>query len=178
MIISLIGYRATGKTTVGCLLADRLGWTCVDTDEEIQQLAGKSIRQIFAEDGEDRFRDYETRVIQQLTRRHKLVLALGGGAILRAENRHAICLAGPVIWLSAATDTIQRRLAADPHTTAQRPSLTGSSPLDEVERVLQQRIPWYTECADRRIETDQLSPREIVDAILSELGLAEAARNG
>ena len=90
MIISLIGYRATGKTTVAMLLAERLGWTCVDTDDEIQRLAGVSIQSIFETSCEPVFRDYESRVIAELTRRHKLVLSLGGGAVMRDENRRAI----------------------------------------------------------------------------------------
>ena len=75
VIIALMGYRATGKSTVGQLLADRLGWTCVDTDVEVQRLVGSSIRDIFQHEGEAKFRQYESQVIQQLTRRHKLVLA-------------------------------------------------------------------------------------------------------
>ncbi len=74
MIISLIGYRATGKSTIAQLLANRLNWSCVDTDVEIQNLARKAIRDIFQQEGESRFRRFESDVIRHLTRRHKLVL--------------------------------------------------------------------------------------------------------
>ena len=171
MIISLIGYRGTGKTTVGMLLADRLGWACIDSDRQIQETVGKSIRQIFDEDGEAAFRDWESRVITELTRRHKLVLALGGGAVLRESNRRAIQVAGPVVWLSADARTIQERLQADPETFRQRPSLTGLSPVDEVSRVLAERLPIYQQAADVTIETDAKSPKEIVDVIIERLEL-------
>ena len=173
MIISLVGYRGTGKTTVGLLLADRLGWSCVDTDQQVQETVGKSIRQIFAEDGESTFRDWESRVIADLTRRHKLVLALGGGSILREENRRAIQVAGTVVLLSAAPATIQARLIADPETFGQRPSLTGLSPSDEVLKVLTERLPLYQSVADRTIETDHRTPSEIVDDIISQFELGQ-----
>lgn len=173
MIVSLIGYRATGKTTVGMLLAERLGWSCVDTDQRIQQLAGKSVRQIFEVDGEASFRDWETRVIEDLTRRHKLVLALGGGAILREQNRRAIQVAGPVVWLSASAEEIRARLAADPETFRQRPSLTGAAPWDEVDAVLAVRLPLYEATADFVVHTEGRPPRQIVEEILGHLRLPD-----
>ncbi len=84
--IALIGYRATGKSTVARLLADALGWQCVDTDDEIQQRAGKTISGIFAEQGEEAFRDLETAVIRENAQRSSCVLTLGGGAVLRRKT--------------------------------------------------------------------------------------------
>lgn len=171
MIVSLIGYRATGKTTVGHLLSERLGWSFVDTDEQIQQDVGKSIRQIFELDGEDVFRQYETQVIRRLVRRHKLVLSLGGGAVLLPENRQLIGGAGPVIWLTAQPATIRARLLDDPQTQFTRPTLTSGSAAEEVERVLAERMPIYEACADRTVAVDTRTPREIVDTIMAELEL-------
>ncbi len=171
MVISLIGYRATGKTTVGSLLAERLGWTCFDTDVQLQHWVGKSIREIFAEEGEAKFREYEAQVVRDLARRHKVVLALGGGAVLRPENRQAIRVAGPVVWLTAEPATIQARLADDPETQRLRPPLSTGSAVDEVQRVLAERLPIYQACADCVVNTDGKSPRELVDAILAELDL-------
>jgi len=94
MILTLIGYRATGKTTLGRLLAQRLGWDWIDADVEIERRADKSIGQIFADDGEPAFRDLEARVIADLCRRDRLVLAAGGGAPLRPESRMAMREAG------------------------------------------------------------------------------------
>jgi shikimate kinase len=171
MIISLIGYRATGKSTVGQLLAQRLGWSCVDTDLEVQQQAGKSIREIFQQEGEPRFRDYEAQVIQRLTRRHKLVLAVGGGAVLREENRLALSMAGPVVWLAASPAIIRQRLQGDPQTASQRPALTAGSAADEIEQVLQARLPVYQAAADITIDTQEQTPGEIVERILAALDL-------
>jgi shikimate kinase len=169
----LIGYRATGKTTVGCLLAERLGWTCVDTDDHIQREVGKSVRQIFEQEGEASFRDYETAAIGSLARGHKLVLTVGGGAVLRAENRRAIATAGPVVWLDASVATIHQRLIADTQTALQRPALTDLSQRDEIERLVGERQPIYAACADVRIDTDGLTPRQVTDAILARLDLSE-----
>lgn len=90
MNIILIGYRATGKTTVARLLSEQLGWPWVDLDVEIERLAGKSIAQIFAEDGEPAFRDLESQVVADFCARQGWIIAAGGGAPLRMENRQAM----------------------------------------------------------------------------------------
>jgi shikimate kinase len=104
--IFLIGYRGTGKTSVARQLADRLKFDCVDADVDIEGRAGKSIVAIFREDGEAAFRDVETVIVGELSRRRRAVIALGGGAVLRETNRQAIRAAGPVVWLTASVDTI------------------------------------------------------------------------
>src|SRR3954468_14693913 len=116
--IFLIGYRGTGKTSVARELAARLGYDWIDADEIVEQEAGKTIATIFAEDGEAAFRDWESRVVDELSRRRRTVVALGGGAVLREENRKAIAAVAPVVWLTAAVDTILTRLAADPGTSS------------------------------------------------------------
>ena len=175
MLIALTGYRGTGKTTVGQLLAERLGWRCVDTDAEIEALAGQSIRQLFDNDEEERFRDLESQVIHHLTRQHKLVLALGGGAVLREDNRQALSVAGPVVWLRAAPDTIFRRICDDPISTQQRPNLTQQGGLSEIEQLLKERLPIYESCADCTIDTDEMTPAQIADAILDALDIPPQA---
>ena len=176
MVISFVGYRATGKTTVAMLLAERLVWRGMDTDAEIQRLAGQSIRAIFANQGEAKFRDYESQVIHKLTRRHKVVLSLGGGAVMREQNRQALAVAGPVIWLAASAETICCRLENDPNTQHQRPSLTGRAPDEEVRQVLKQRIPIYSAIADLTVQTDALTPSQIVDRVMADLDLSPATR--
>ena len=155
MIVSLIGYRGTGKTTVGYLLAEKLGWTCIDTDAQIEHDARASIRQIFESQGEERFRDYETAVISKLLQRHKLVLALGGGAILREKNRNAITMAGPVVWLKASVEELHRRISDDATSSTQRPNLTADGGITEIANVLQMRTPIYQACADCEIDTQK-----------------------
>ena len=93
MNLVLIGYRATGKSETARLLAQRLGWEWVDADAEIEARAGKTIAKIFADDGEQAFRDAESRVVAELAVRDRTVLALGGGAVLREENRRALWIA-------------------------------------------------------------------------------------
>ena len=147
MRIVLIGYRATGKTTVARHLAARLKWDWGDADVEIERQAGKSIARIFAEDGEPAFRDLEARVIAELCGREKFVLAAGGGAPLREESRCAMRQSGHVVWLTAAPATILARMTADATTAQRRPSLTQHPPLEEIVRLLGRREPVYRESA-------------------------------
>src|SRR5262245_55571035 len=99
-LVSLIGYRGTGKTTVAKLVAERLGWRWKDADDVLESRAGMSIKDIFAQGGEAAFRDWETSVVQDLTQLDQTVLALGGGVVLRPANREAI-RRGWVVWLTA-----------------------------------------------------------------------------
>src|SRR5262245_20065648 len=124
MNLSLIGYRGTGKTTVARLLALQLGWEWVDADVEIQLRAGKSIATIFADDGETAFRDLESLVTVALAGRNRIVIATGGGVVLREENRRRLRLSGKVVWLMAAPQTIMARMAQDSSTGERRPALT------------------------------------------------------
>ena len=112
--ICLIGYRGTGKSTVAQQLAPRLAWDWVDADVEVELRAGKSIAAIFADDGEAAFRDLETEVVEELFRRERIAIAVGGGAVLREPNRQAIARCGAVVWLRAAVDVLAERQAADP----------------------------------------------------------------
>jgi shikimate kinase len=169
MILTLIGYRATGKTTLAKLLAERLGWDWIDADVEIERRAGKSIARIFAEEGEPAFRDLEALVIADLCRRDRLVLAAGGGAPLRAESRRAMREAGKVVWLTARPETIQARMSADATTTARRPNLTDKTPLQEVVELLEKREPVYRESADWAVDTEGRTPEALVEEILSNL---------
>jgi shikimate kinase len=172
MILTLIGYRATGKTTLAELLAKRLGWQWIDTDVEIERLAGNTIAQIFAEQGEHAFRDLEVRVIADLCRLDKLVLAAGGGAPMREENRRAMRQNGKVVWLTAHPETIFKRMFADITTTQRRPSLTGKDPLEEIEQLLALREPMYRETADLILDTENRTPGELVSEILNRLEIS------
>lgn len=164
--LTLIGYRATGKTTLARLLAERLGWEWIDADVEIERRAGKSIRRIFAEEGEPAFRDLEAQVVADLCQRDKLVIAAGGGAPLRLENRQAMQAGGRVIWLTAAPETILARMSGDASTASRRPNLTDKTPLDEIVELLRTRAPIYQETADFRVDTEGKSPEELTAEIL------------
>ena len=154
MHLILIGYRATGKTTLARLLGERLHLRTVDTDPLIEQKAGKTITEIFAEDGEPVFRDYESQVIAELLRGETLVIATGGGLPVREKNRELLKQYGHVVWLKASPETIHRRMSGDPGTEQTRPQLTNLPPLDEIEHVLNARNPIYAELANLEIDTE------------------------
>jgi len=166
MNLLLIGYRGTGKSAVARLVAERLGWRWLDADVELERRAGKSIAVIFQEDAEKAFRDLESEVLAELVRLDRHVLALGGGVVLRPENRAIIQQAGKAVWLTADPETIQARVVADPTTAARRPNLTTSGGLDEIRQLLAQREPFYRECARIVIDTAGRALGEVADEIV------------
>jgi shikimate kinase len=172
MSLVLIGYRATGKTTVAKCLARRLGWDPVDADVEIECQAGKSIARIFAEDGEPAFRDLEAAVIADLCQQQHLVIAAGGGAPLREESRRTMRKTGQVVWLTATPETILARMNGDATTAERRPSLTDRPPLEEIVQLLHRREPIYRESAHLIVDTEGRSPEQLTDEILAGLQLS------
>lgn len=166
MVITLVGVRGTGKSTVAREIARRLKWDAVDADDEIESRAGRSIRTIFEESGESAFRQLEREVMHDLLEREDLVIASGGGAVLDPLTRQRMVAAGPVVWLQAEPQTIIARLAADASTSERRPALTEQDPTDEIHSVLKDREPLYHEVATRIVVTDSRSVSEIVDEIL------------
>ena len=169
MVITLVGYRGTGKSTLAAPLAKRLGWEWLDADEELERRAGRSIRDIFATDGEPEFRRLERELLAELLRRDRLIVAAGGGAIQNEATRSDMQAAGPVIWLQASVDTIERRLATDPTTGARRPNLTATGGREEIERLLAIREPLYRECATIVLDTDATASEQLVDQVLLQL---------
>src|SRR5947209_6510573 len=124
MSIVLIGYRGSGKSTIGRRLADRLWQKFVDVDDLIVSRAGKSIREIFAEDGEPRFREIESEVVRELSQMEEGVIGLGGGTLMREENRAVLKEAGhKLIYLRCEPDELLRRVQADPQSALTRPNL-------------------------------------------------------
>ena len=163
-LICLIGYRGSGKTTIAELLGARLGWRWIDADVELERRAGQTIQEIFAASGENAFRDWESRTVADLAKSDRLVLALGGGVILREQNRRAI-QRGVVIWLRADPAIIWERVCKDPTTAQRRPNLKGGG-LAEIEQLLAVRTPLYQECADFTVETAERSPDQVADEIV------------
>jgi shikimate kinase len=164
--ILLIGYRGTGKTTVGRLLACELGWAFADCDDLVESAAGKSVADIFAEEGETGFRDREAAALGELCGRGRLVIATGGGAVLRAENRELLRSAGFTAWLSARPETIWSRLETDPITAHRRPNLTAAGGVEEVRKLLADREPLYQAVADFAVDADVASPESVAATIL------------
>jgi len=174
MIVFLIGYRGAGKTTVAQRLALELSCEWVDADDEIELRAGRSIAAIFAEGGEAAFRAIETQVVDELSRRDHVVVALGGGAVLDAANREALRRAtadgaGRVVWLRGSAQQLWRRIQADALSSSRRPNLTAGGGIDEITAMLANRAPLYSECAHLVVETDDKTPGEVADEILAQL---------
>jgi len=166
-LVHLIGYRGSGKSAVARPLAARLGWDWLDADTELERRQGRTIRQIFAADGESAFRDLEAALFGELCRMRQHVLALGGGVILNEGNRSLLRAPGHfVVWLTADAATLWRRLQEDARTEERRPQLSTGG-LAEVEQMLEHRRPLYAACADRMIETSGRSPEEIAEEIVT-----------
>ncbi|TLY30302.1 MAG: shikimate kinase [Nitrospirae bacterium] len=164
MNLVLIGYRGTGKSTVGKILAERLGRELVSTDAEIIRRARLSVPDIVQRFGWDHFRDLESEVCRDLAGKEGLIIDSGGGAILRQQNVDYLKKNGVLIWLTATVRTIADRIGGD----TQRPSLTGTKSFtEEVEEVLRERQPKYKAAANHMIETDGRSVTEVVEAILA-----------
>lgn len=163
MNIVLIGYRGTGKSVVGQILARRLNRTYVGMDAEIVLRAGMPIPQIVEKVGWPGFRDMETQVALDLAGRDNQVIDTGGGVIERPENIAALEKNGMIFWLKASVATIVRRIKGDD----QRPSLTeGKSFTEEVAEVLGRRLARYQSAARHAIDTDTLTPEQVADAII------------
>jgi shikimate kinase len=167
MVITLIGYRCCGKSSVAPRLARQLGWASVDTDEVIERRAGCSIREIFEREGEAGFRRMESEVLSEVLAQTNLVVASGGGAVLSEANRQMMKSAGPVVWLQVSAARLVSRLAGA-RSADRRPSLTGKPIAEEVTEVLAVREPLYRECASLIINADRERPQAIARRIASQ----------
>jgi len=175
----LIGYRGTGKSTVGRIVAERSRRPFADADIELERASGRSIRSIFERDGESAFRAWETEVLLNLAASPRLaggVLATGGGAILLEANRRALRRFGLVVWLTADAPTLARRLSGSRHGGGDRPALTAAGTLAEVADVLEARTPIYRQVADFEVVSAGRSVFEVADSVLEVWNRATAAR--
>lgn len=161
----LVGPMGAGKSTIGRLLAKELHLPFKDSDKEIEVRTGADIPWIFDVEGEEGFREREQAVIADLCREDGLVLATGGGAVLRQENREALHAGGRVVYLHASVEQQLERTARDRN----RPLLRTANPGQVLRELLAIRDPLYREIADVIIETDQRPPRMVVQEILSRL---------
>ncbi len=167
MKIVLIGFRATGKTSVGKILAQKLGLPFLDLDEYLAQKEGQSIAEMVSQKGWPYFRTQEKKALLELARLKEGVFALGGGAVMHEDEMELLKETACVVWLKAPPQLIAKRLAGDDKTAFQRPSLTGRDVLDEIETVLSKREPLYHRFADLELETAQRGPEEIAEKIIS-----------
>ena len=167
MNIVLIGFRGTGKSTVGRLLAKRLERDFIDSDNQIESSTGKTIKSIFEDYGEEGFRKIEADVIAKLGEEDNKVISAGGGAVLREENVRNLKDNGFLVLLEATPEIINSRIAQDKKTTQQRPSLTDKKPLDEIKHLIAEREPAYKSAADFTINTSYASCEDIVNEIIT-----------
>jgi shikimate kinase len=180
MNLYLIGPRGCGKSTVGQQLAEALACPWIDLDQRIQESSGKSIASIFAVQGQGHFRELESRTLASVveeTATQPHVVSLGGGAVLRPENRRLIESSGVTVLLVAEPKVLAARLQNDPQTLALRPALTDPGEaewtlLEETEHMLALRLPTYQQCANLKLDTSELSSGEVTQHILRWLGRA------
>jgi len=163
--IFLVGLMGAGKTTIGRALAKKLNKRFVDSDHEIEARTGASIPLIFEIEGEASFRQRESEVIRDLTAQSDIVLATGGGAILKPENREYLKSRGTVIYLRASINSILQRTSHDKN----RPLLQTADPRQRLEQLSREREPYYLEVADLVVETGRPNVQSLVQTIVAKL---------
>jgi shikimate kinase len=166
--LSLVGMPGCGKSTVGRHLARHIGLRFVDADHEIEQRIGMPIRDFFEQHGEAAFRDVEQDVIDELSQRHGVLIATGGGAVLRPSNRDALHSRTHVIYLRATPEELQRRLRHD----TQRPLLQVDDPFRRLQELFRDRDPLYRRTAHFVIEAARPSVPALLSMVLMQLELA------
>ena len=162
--IVLIGFMGSGKSTVGRELHKRLGYSLTDMDQLIEETMGKRITEIFKEEGESAFRDFETLQLLEIAKltdtRH--IVSTGGGIVIRPGNRSLLRQLGYVVWLHAPEDEIYRRTSRN----NERPLLNQPDARERIATLMAEREPWYKETAHLKIDTAGLESHEIASGIL------------
>jgi shikimate kinase len=167
----LVGMMGAGKTTVGRLLANRLGWGYLDSDAQVTRTTGRSVPEIFSEDGEIAFRAEETRALTTaVSGADPMVVSVAGGAVLSEANRALLARSGIVVWLRARPETLSQRVGDG----AGRP-LLGDDPGGALAALYEVRRPLYDSVAAVTVDVDDLSPEAVVDRVLSGAGLGPGA---
>ncbi len=176
-LVFLIGYRASGKSSLGKLLAAQTGYRLVDTDVELVSRLGMTITEYFESHGEGAFRNAESAVLREAIESASepdsmgAFIATGGGVVLSKDNVDLMRQRGRVVWLNAPPAVLRQRLGADPNSGVMRPSLSGAaSATDEIETVLAERLPLYRSAAHVELSTESGAPEELVDELLNQLG--------
>lgn len=161
-----------GKTTVGRNIARRLKMEFFDSDREIENLCGVSIPTIFEYEGEQGFRDRETKVIDELSQRSSILLATGGGSVLREENRQILSQRGIVIYLHVNLKEQFSRISNDKN----RPLLQTANPKETLRKMMLERAPIYESVADYRVNSNGRNMRNVIDQVMRHLGKKKKAR--
>lgn len=160
--IYLIGMMGSWKTTAGKLLAEKLGLSFTDIDDKIKEEEGKSIREIFEQEGKQYFRELETEMLKKVSKSRNSIIATGGGIILNETNREIMTRTGFVIMLEANPESIAQRI----NNVKKRPVLQSDQPLlPQLESIWSERKPFYEKAADITIETNDLTPAMVVEKL-------------
>ncbi len=165
MNIILVGFRGTGKTTVGKLLADEIKWKFVDADEHIEKRFGFMIAELFEKQGESLFRMLESDVINELCRLDSHVIAAGGGAVLKYKNVKNLKRNGIVFLLEADCDVIYQRIMKDDKAGKTRPRLSKKNLYDEIKALIESREAYYKQSAEHTINTSKTTPQQVVNEV-------------
>ena len=173
-LVVLTGFRATGKTAVGRILAELLGYRFIDTDEVISSRLGCSIAESVRLHGWQPFRDLEQAVLQEFAGKQRAVLATGGGAVLHGKEWQQLRSHSVVIWLQADVATILSRLQADRKTAQQRPALSGQRLELEIPALLKEREPLYRAGSDITVATEKRGPAQLAEIIVQQIAMDSA----
>ena len=171
MNVVLVGFRGAGKSTVGQLLAERMGREFIDCDTFIENRTHLTIREIFERHGESHFRTLESEAIAELGKLDGKVIATGGGAVLKYQNMQVFKRAGAtVFFLQVSPETAYDRIQGDPASRARRPALTDKDPATEIREQITLRMPYYLRAADLVVPVDARTVEDVVKEILAHLG--------
>jgi shikimate kinase len=168
--LALIGFMGTGKSSVSRLAAHLLHFTYLDTDQVVEARGGKTVAQIFEQDGEPAFRDWESRVVEELTHRTRTVISTGGGLPVRPENLASLKSHALVVCLWATPETIYKRVREHTH----RPLLNHEQPMEKIRELLAIREPYYRQ-ADVLVNTELRTVREVAMQVVHQFHMAQAA---
>ena len=167
MKIVLVGYRAAGKSTLGLLLAQRLGWPYMDIDRGIETRIDKTLSEFYEEVGEESFRRLETEVVEEMCREDECVISFGAGSIIKERNQAAARRDALVVFLEVPVRELWRRIESDPQSSDTRPKLSRGG-IEEVEEMLARREPVYRKCADVVLD-GMRGPEELVEEVMEAL---------
>jgi len=164
--IALIGFMGTGKSAIGRTLAAKLGWKFVEMDRLIEEMAGKSIPQIFEQDGEIGFRELEIEIAKRVAQSRRQVIACGGGMVLNKINVDRLRETSWMVYLETSPEKILKRTSSG---ITERPLLNVPDPAQRIQELLDFRKPFYERSADITIDTSRFSINKIADLIISRL---------
>ena len=169
MNLFLIGYRCSGKTTIGKSVAEAINWSFADADKLLVEKYGKHIKDIVDTEGWESFRHWESSMLEQICTKKRQVVATGGGVVLDADNVRTMQDSGIIIGLGATAETIRKRMLQDVNTANFRPALTDKGLIEEIEDMLSKRNPYYESSSDFFIQTDGIPVAEITQTIIQKI---------